>query len=82
LAGVAVNVADAPGQMLVVGVLIVTVGITLPLIVMVIALEVAVAGDAHAAVEVIIHVTTCPLVSADVVKVALLVPALVPLTCH
>jgi hypothetical protein len=68
--------------MLVVGVLIVTVGITLPLIVMVIALEVAVVGDAHAAVEVITQVTTCPLVSADVVKVVLLVPALVPFTCH
>jgi hypothetical protein len=57
-------------------------GVTDGLTVMVIALEVAVVGDAHDAVEVMTQVTTCPLVSAVVVYVALLVPTLVVPTFH
>jgi hypothetical protein len=48
----------------------------------VIVFEVAVEGNAQVALEVITQPTTALLVSADVVNVALLVPASVPLTCH
>jgi hypothetical protein len=37
---------------------------------------------AQVALDVKITVTTCPLVSAEVVKVLLLVPAFTPFTCH
>jgi hypothetical protein len=47
-----------------------------------IVLLVAVAGDTQDAFEVIIHLTRLPLVSADVEKAELLIPALVPLICH
>jgi hypothetical protein len=67
LVGVAVNVVEVFGQIVVVGVLIVTDGVTIPLMVIVTGLDVAVAGDAQAAVEVMIHVTTAPLVSVVVV---------------
>jgi hypothetical protein len=56
--------------------------VTDPLIVMVIELDVADAGDAQVAVEVIVQVTTAPFVKVVVVYVALLVPALVPFTFH
>ena len=42
-------------------------GATDGLTVIVMAFDVAVVGDAHDAVEVMTHVTTCPLVSAVVV---------------
>ncbi len=61
------NVVEVFGQIVVVGVLIVTDGVTIPLMVIVTGLDVAVAGDAQAAVEVMIHVTTAPLVSVVVV---------------
>jgi hypothetical protein len=60
---------------------ILTAGVTVP-IVIVTALEVAVAGDAQAELDVITQVTICPLVSVVVVKVGLLVPAFVPFTFH
>ena len=82
MVGVAVNVTDALGQIDVVGVLIETEGVTAELMVIVIALEVAVVGDAQLAVEVMTHVTTAPFVSEVVVNVALFVPALVPFTFH
>ena len=44
--------------------------------------EVAVAGLEQLAFEVSIHVTICPVVNVEVVKVAPLVPALVPFICH
>ena len=53
-----------------------------PLIVIVIALLVAVAGTAQVAFDVITQVTICPLVSVVVVNVALFVPAFAPLTFH
>lgn len=82
MVGVAVKVTEAPGHTEVVGVVILTVGADDEVTVMVIALEVAVAGDAHAAVEVITHVTICPLVRVVVVYVGLLVPTLVVPTFH
>jgi hypothetical protein len=51
-------------------------------IVMVMPELVAVAGLAQPELEVRIQVTTCPAVNAVVEYVALLVPTLLPLTCH
>lgn len=67
MVGVAANVVEAFGQIVVVVVLIVIDGVTVPLMVMVTGLDVAVAGDAQVAVEVIIQVTTAPLVNVVVV---------------
>jgi hypothetical protein len=39
-------------------------------------------GDAHARDDVSTQVTACPLVSAELIKLLLLVPALVPFTFH
>lgn len=64
-----------------VAVLIEIVGTGFPMVI-VIELDVAVVGDAHAELEVITQDTTCPLVSVVVVKVGLLVPTLVPPTIH
>ena len=82
MVGVAVNVTDALAHTVVVGVVMVTDGVTEPLMVIVIVFEVAVVGDAHAELDVITHVTVWPLVSVVVVYVALLVPTFVPFTCH
>jgi hypothetical protein len=57
-------------------------GVTLLLTVIVIALLVAVVGDAQAKLLVIKTVTTALLVNAEVVKVLELVPAFTPLTFH
>ena len=65
--GVAVNVVEALVQIDVVGVLMVTDGVTDPLMVIVMELDVAVVGDAHAAVDVMTQVTTAPLVSVVMV---------------
>ena len=67
MVGVAVKVVDALVHTDVVAVLMVTAGVTDPLMVMVIAFDVAVVGDAHAAVDVMTQVTTAPLVSVVVV---------------
>ena len=67
MVGVAVNVVEALVQIDVVAVLMVTAGVTDPLMVMVTELDVAVVGDAHDAVEVMTQVTTAPLVSVVVV---------------
>jgi hypothetical protein len=77
-----VNVTELPVHTVVAGVDILTEGITDGFMVIVIELDVAVAGSAQAELEVMTQVTACPLVSAVVVKVALLVPALVPSTFH
>ena len=61
------NVVEALVQIEVVGVLMVTDGVTAPLMVMVMELDVAVVGDAHAAVDVMTQVTTAPLVNVVVV---------------
>lgn len=67
MVGVAVNVVEALVQIDVLGVVMVTDGVTDPLMVMVMELDVAVVGDAHAAVDVMTHVTTAPFVSVVVV---------------
>jgi hypothetical protein len=82
LVGVAVKVTEAPEHIVVVGVVMLTDGVTAVLTVIVIAFDVAVVGDAQVAVEVMTQVTMAPLVRVVVVYVALLVPTLVPLTFH
>jgi hypothetical protein len=62
-----VKVTDDPAQVDVDGVVMLTAGVTAPLTVIVIELDVAVAGTAQVAVEVIVQVTTCPLVKVVVV---------------
>ena len=61
------NVTDALAHTVVVGVVMLTAGVTDPLIVIVIVFEVAVVGDAHAELDVMTHVTVWPLVSVVVV---------------
>ena len=82
MVGVAVKVTDVPVQMVVVGVVMLTDGVTAVLTVMVIAFDVAVVGDAHGEDDVMTQVTTAALVKVVEVYVALLVPMLVPLTFH
>ena len=82
LAGVAVKITEVPGQIVVDDAAIATEGITTAEMVMVILLEVAVAGDAQAALDVRITFTMSPFVNAAVVYVAAFVPALRPFTCH
>ena len=48
----------------------------------VIADDVAEDGDAQEELDVIIHVTTCPFVSEELLNVGLFVPTFVPFTCH
>ena len=61
---------------------ILTDGVNTGFIVIVILLDVAVAGLAQANPDVIIQVTTCPFVRDEVVYVTLFVPTLLPFTCH
>ena len=84
MVGVAVNVNEFPEQFGFVPDVnaIETVGVTVVLTVIDILFEFAVVGLAHVAVDVIVHVTACPLVIADEVNVALFVPAFIPATCH
>ena len=81
MVGVAVNVTEPPLHIEVVLDVMVTDGVT-DVVVIVIGLLVDVAGLAHGSLEVNITVTTSPFASVVVVKVAALVPALTPLTCH
>jgi hypothetical protein len=82
LVGVAVNVTELPEHTVSAAVEILTDGATVGLTVMARELDIADAGDAQVAVDVIVHVTAAPLVSVVVVNVALLVPALAPFTFH
>ena len=81
MVGVAVNVTDVPEQIDVDDAFTDTDGVT-ALAVIVIGVLVAVVGLAHAAVDVMITVTTSPLFKLLVVNVAEFVPAFVPFTCH
>jgi hypothetical protein len=56
--------------------------VTVPVIVIVMELLVALAGTAHVALEVITQVTTAPLVRVVVVYVAEFVPTFEPFTFH
>ena len=82
MVGVAVKETLVPAQMVVAEAETATEGVTTGLTVIVIPVDVADAGEAQEAVDVITHETTSPLASALLVKVALLVPAFVPLTFH
>ena len=82
MVGVAVNVSGIPAQIVVADTLIDTVGVTVGSTVTVIALELAVVGEAQVAVDVITHDTVCPSVSVEVMKVELFVPTLVVPTFH
>ncbi len=57
-------------------------GVSIGFTTILILFELAVVGLAHVAVDVMIHVTACPLVKVDVVNVALFVPTFEPFTCH
>lgn len=59
-----------------------TEGVSIGLIVIVIALDVTCEGVAQAALEVRTHVTACPFVNAFVVNVGILVPKFTPFTRH
>ncbi len=61
------NVTELPLHTVVLGVEIVTDGVTVPVTVMVSELDVAVVGDAQPELEVKTQVTACPLVRAVVV---------------
>lgn len=83
LIGDAVNVTLEPAQMLLPALEeIETVGALELFTLMVMAFDVAVADEAQLAFEVMTQVTTAPLVSAEVVNVALFVPTLEPFTFH
>ena len=82
--GVAVKVTLVPAQVGFVPVVsaIATAGVMVGVTVIVMFVLVAVKGLAQEALEVRIHFTTCPFVSAVVVNVALLVPTFVLPICH
>ena len=82
MVGVAVKVTELPVHTVVKGVVMLTDGVRDEVTVIVIDADVAVVGEAHAAVDVMTQVTTAPLVSVVVVYVALFVPTLVPFTFH
>jgi hypothetical protein len=84
LVGVAVNVTFAPAHDGFDPPVIATdtAGTSVVFTIMVMELEVAVAGLTHGAFEVMMHVTTCPFVNVELVYVGLLVPTLEPFTCH
>jgi hypothetical protein len=80
---VAVNVTFVPEQIVLPGsAAILTEGVTVGLTVTVMAFEVAVAGLAHASVDVITTVTISPFDNALFEYVALLVPTLLPFNFH
>ena len=82
LVGVAVNVTEVPGQILLPNALTVTDGTGAGSTVIVTGALVAVAGDGHTALEVIVTVTTSPSFNVELLKVLLLVPTGVPFTYH
>ena len=75
------KVAVVPAQILGVLVLILTLGVTIPVTVMVTTFDVAVKGDAHAKLEVITH-ETLSLFENVLTNVVELVPAFTPFTFH
>ena len=80
--GVAVKLTLCPEQIEVEEAVIDTEGVTDEATVMVMVFEVAVVGEAQAALEVIVTVTWSPLASELDEKLELLVPTFAPLTCH
>ena len=84
MVGDAVKVIALPAQLGILpsGAAMDTAGTTTPFTVMVMEFELAVVGLAHDALEVMVQLTTCPLVNEDVVYVALFVPTFDPFTFH
>lgn len=82
MAGVAVKVTEVPAHMVVAEAPMVTEGTTVGLTVMVMALEVAVAGEAQAAVDVMTQVITLPLARVALTYVLLLPPTFAPFSFH
>ena len=83
MVGVAVNVTLVPEQIVLPGLaLMLTDGVTVPVIVIVIPVDVAVVGLAHANDEVITTVITSPFTKALFEYVLLLVPTLFPFSFH
>ena len=83
MVGVAVNVAELPAQIVVLGVLMLTDGVTVGLMVMVMAFEVAGLPVTPPRFEVMTQVTTEPVASVVLVNVdAVAPPTAVPLTFH
>ena len=80
--GVAVNVTEFPGQIVVALAAILTEGVIRSFTVMVIVLLVAVAGEGQIALEVMITLTVFVFASVEVVNMGLFVPTFTPLTCH
>ena len=80
--GVAVNVTDVPGQILLVDALTETDGAGAGNTVIVTGALVTVVGDGQSAFDVINTVTTSPLFNVELVKLLLFVPTLTPFTCH
>ena len=82
LVGVAVNVTDAPTQIVVADAITLADAGTDAVNVIVIALDIAVIGEEQAAFEVMITVTTSPFANVLVVYIAEFVPTFPPFTCH
>lgn len=81
--GVAVNVTLVPAQIVVPGLAAIeTEGVTAAFTTIVNVLEVAVAGEAQFALEVITQLTVFPFARAAFVYVALFVPTLAPFSFH
>ena len=80
--GVAVNVTELLGQMVVALAPMLTEGVSSAFTVIVIWLLVAEAGDGHVALDVKITVTLSVFASVELVNVGLFVPAFTPFTCH
>ena len=83
LVGVAVKVTEVPAQMVLPELLVIlTNGLTGLLTVMEMALLEAVVGLAQLALLVSTQVTTSPLIKVPELKLGLLLPTLLPFTCH
>lgn len=82
LTGVAVKVAEVPAQIVVIGTVILTAGVTGDETDMVIVPDVTVAGKGHVALDVIITVTRSPFASEVVVYDEEFVPTFMPFTFH
>ena len=80
--GVAVNVTEVPGQIVVALAPILTVGVISAFTVIVIWLLVTETGDGHVALDVMMTVTLSVFASVELVNVGLLVPTGTPFTCH
>ena len=76
------NVTELPAQIVRLGVEMLTDGVTVGLMVIVIALDVAGLPATPLRFDVMTQVTDCPVVRVEVVNAGLLVPAFAPLTFH